>query len=736
MQRFNIKEYLLATAVFLSTIGIITKKVFLFTSPRVFYVIFLISFIILISLLFKKHTNFIKNILILTLPTEIILLIANNITHKLHWVFDVLTGAWLLLFVFIIIRRWHTKHKVPITPVKKYTPAAILFLAIIIVIHFGFGFYHLGKAAYVDERLWTYSNEKRIEKYWNNILEMDWKNTRPSDKPGVSLAFISGPSLLFVTPSDFKKQISDKADFEHMLFTMRLPILIFSTLILLLFYHILSTLFNTKIGFLSVAFIGLSPLLIGVSRIINPDALSWIFIPLTLMSYFTYLKTRDVRWTYATGFLLGLGLLTKYITNLLFPFFFILLFTYPFFFTYNKDQLRSYLRTTLSHLGIATLISFVTFYIFYPGTWVKMDRLLIGTIWSQPFEPVWHIFVIFIIAVMIDYFFNQSSILLWITSLFCRAKKAFIFIVPAIFIIALTSVFYYTYRSTYNIDFESTLLSPKTSFGVNGATTILDAFVTSFYPLVFGIIPIALLGTFFALFVIFKKQTGNAQIHRGVIWNILLFIIIFYIGSLFSQTIPTVRYQIILYPLILIVSGYGLYYLLTMLFKKTTLATYTLLVIIVVCSSYILYDLKPFYFTYNSSLLSKEHLINPKDMGDGNYEVAQYLNTLPNAQELNIWSDKRGVCTFFVGNCVSVIRKSDFIDKGPYYDYFVISKGRETRTINLSRGYSQMRKDYPVRLDLLYTDDPETVFELNPGNRNINYIRVIPEENIHVWRGE
>ena len=64
-------------------------------------------------------------------------------------------------------------------------------LTVIIATHLFFGLYRLGKAAYVDERLWTYSKEKRIEKYWKNIKEHDWKHTRPSDKPGITLAIIS-----------------------------------------------------------------------------------------------------------------------------------------------------------------------------------------------------------------------------------------------------------------------------------------------------------------------------------------------------------------------------------------------------------------------------------------------------------------------------------------------------------------------------------------------------------------
>ncbi len=738
LKRYSALEYLSALFLFIGTIGIIVCKVYLFTSPRVFYLVFLIAFITLTIFLFKKRTNFIKNILILTFPTIITLLIVNNLTHKLHWFFDIATGVWLLFFSYIIIRKYAQKHTQN-NPKEKiinklYTKITVSFLAIIILLHFGFGFYQLGKAAYVDERLWTYSNEKRIEKYWKNIGELDWKNTRPSDKPGVTLAFLSGPSLIFVTPSDFKDKIIDKSEFESMLFTMRLPILIFSTLALIFFYNVLGNLFNSKIGLLSTAFIGLSPLLLGVSRIINPDALSWIFIPLTLITYFTFLKTKNIKWVYATGVLLGFGLLTKYITNLLFPFFLLTLITFPFFYDHTKKELLNYLRFTLSSIGIITLISVMTFYILYPGTWIKMDRLLLGTIWSQPFAPIWHFFVIFIIALMLDYFFNQSSILLWIAFQLQKLKKIFIYLIPILFFATTVLAIYYTYIPSQPINFEQILLSPKTSINWDGNTTIPEAFITSFYPLIFGISPIALFGLFFALFFVLKNKTEANLVYKNVVWHLLFFIIIFYAGSLFSTTIPTARYQIILYPLILIVSAYGWYYLHSTICKNKV-SFFFIIGIVLFFGTYSLFTIKPFYFSYNSPLLPNDQLISPKDMGDGNYQVAQYLNSLPNATQLNIWSDKRGVCTFFIGKCVSVIRKDDFIKNGPDYDYFVISKGREARTVDLSRGYSQMREDYPVRLDLLYTANPQTIYELNPGNRSVNYIKVIPKENTRIWRG-
>jgi hypothetical protein len=366
-----------------------------------------------------------------------------------------------------------------------------------------------------------------------------------------------------------------------------------------------------------------------------------------------------------------------------------------------------------------------------------MDRLLLGTIWSQPFEPVWKIFALFIIVVIIDYFFNKSLILLWIAFQLQKLKKFFIVLIPILFFIATILVIYYTYNISQPINFEQILLSPKTSLSLNwnGNTTMPKAFIVSFYPLIFGISPIVFLGLFFTFFFLLKEKNKTNLIQKNATWHLLLFIIIFYTGSIFSTTIPTVRYQIILYPLIFITSAYGWHYLYSSICKNKK-SFYFIIIVILICGIYSLFTIKPFYFSYNSPLLPKNHLISPKDMGDGNYEMAQYLNSLPNAKNLNIWSDKRGVCTFFVGKCVNVIRKADFIKNGPHYDYFVISKGREKRTVDLSRGYSQMRPDYPVRLDLLYTANPQPVYELHPCNRDANYIRVIPKQNTKIWRGK
>jgi 4-amino-4-deoxy-L-arabinose transferase-like glycosyltransferase len=634
---------------------------------------------------------------------------------------------------------------------KKGVIFTLLILLILFFIHLFFGLYHLGKAAYVDERLWTYSKQKRIEKYWNNILEHDWKNTRPSDKPGITLALISGPSLLFTTPSSFMHHTTDKDAFARMLFIMRLPLLLISSLSIFLFYYVIRELFNKKIALLSAVLLGLSPILLGMSRIVNPDALTWIFMPIALYSYLSYQKNTSRKMLYLTGFFLGLGLLTKYIANLLFPFFILLIIVQLLFKQKTRKEIQTYLRKSFLDLGAITLLSLATFTILYPGVWVVPNRLLKGTILSQPFAPIWQYFVGIILLIYLDLFFNKSKVLTWFAQQLYKIRFIIINSLPIVFLILLCSMIYYVYAPIQLIDFQTILFSPKTSLKHIGNLSIWQGLITSFYIPIFSTNILVLLGVFASIFLILReslkiKKNTSFSSNIYTLWSLMLFILIFYSSSIFNKILPVMRYQIILFPIFLTIAAIGWYYLLKYFLKKfkntpqnnfkikTDLSVYIFAIAMIILLTNTLYSLKPFYFSYNNFMLPKKHLVNPKDMGDGSYEAAQYLNSLPNAENLIIWSDRRGVCSFFVGKkCNRFVKKTDFLKDGPYYDYFVISKSRERKVTKMSRYYQQAGPTYPLKLDLLYSSD-EIVFEVNPGNRPENYIRVLPGNKVPVWQ--
>lgn len=744
MHKKIILKYLASLILFLSSCGISTYKIPLLIDwnfnvfpLQIFYILF---FFALIKLIFNFY-DAITKLLIHTLPTEIVLILVITLTdafqtHVLHWLFTALASWWMLLLTIHVIHLYTIKHTKKNSAKKfiKRRKSLLIFsvLGTVIITHFIFGIYHLNKSAYVDERLWTYSDTKRIEKYWANVIEMDWYNTRPSDKPGISLTFISGPSLLFTTPSELKKANNPSLEkLMRMLFIMRLPLLIFSTIILFVFYHVIKTTFDIKTGLIAVVFIGLSPILLGASRLINPDALSWSIIPLTILSFFAYHKTKKIQWLYFTGFLLGWSLLTKYIANILFLFFLLFSFTrFLFYEKFNRELLGKKIREQLSSLFIISLISILTFYVFYPGAWVKPERLLLGTIWSQPFIPIWKYFTIFVIFLTIDYFINKSIITIWIVKLLHTLRKFIIPIIPIIFFLSILIAFYSSYFLQNFIDFESILSSPKTSIREGGLLLNFKALITSFYILIFGISPIAIGGIFFTVKFLLQHYSQkhksviplSSNLNILVVWHLLLFIIFFYVTSIFSTTVPIVRYQIIIYPLMFVIISWGWKQLFN---KKNTTLFHIFIIITITTSSISLYLLRPYYFNYNSMLLPKKQLINVKDMGDGIYEAAVFLNTLPNAKKLNIWSDRKIICSLFIGECTNVTKLKKFIEAGPNYDYYVISSGHKHKTTQLITQHLNTNSSYPLRLDRLYTENYPTIFKLFPGNRINQYIKII-----------
>jgi hypothetical protein len=99
-------------------------------------------------------------------------------------------------------------------------------------------------------------------------------------------------------------------------------------------------------------------------------------------------------------------------------------------------------------------------------------------------------------------------------------------------------------------------------------------------------------------------------------------------------------------------------------------------------------------------LLPQDFATDVKDMGAGSYEAAEYLNHLPEAKQTAIWTDKSGVCKFYVGPCYDGLEFRKLSEL--HIKYLVLSSGRASRT---SRFYERDAvKKYPdvIRLDNFY----------------------------------
>jgi len=246
----------------------------------------------------------------------------------------------------------------------------LIILVVSVLIFYAFGVYRLAKFETADEHYWI---QERIPQYWDAVSNGKWKKTLINDKPGVTLAFISGIGMIFENhPASYAKleghvNIYDPANTERLNLIFRLPLLIFSGLFCLYFFWIIKKITqNQWLALWFSIFILLSPILLGISRIINPDSLLWIFSTAAIFSFIAYLKLQEKKFIVYSALLLGFSLLSKHIASILFPFLFVLILFYILQNFKNwseknnaqKKYLASFPRLLVDHCRIAIYFFF------------------------------------------------------------------------------------------------------------------------------------------------------------------------------------------------------------------------------------------------------------------------------------------------------------------------------------------------------------------------------------------
>ena len=602
-------------------------------------------------------------------------------------------------------------------PFKKYVAPAII--VIVLLVNLTLGLARLGNYSSVDEPYWTYG---RITKFWNGIKAHNWKTTSVNDKPGITVAILSGAGLATIDPMPYKslrgdvKTDAELRDINTINFAFRLPIYLFCVLLLPFFYILLRKLFNQTTALIGFTLIGLSPIILGISLIINPDSLLWIFLPLSFLSYLVFQRTESKKYLYWSGFLLGLALLTKYVANILYIFFFFLPFL-EYILVEKKPELRPYLKKSLRQYAILIGISMATYFILYPATWVNPKILLDGTFLSQAFRSTWPLFVGLALFIVADILFFKDRLTKWTLDFLSTYRHLLVQAISTIFLMGIIFTLLNTYTGMRLFDTAATLASPKGE----GASLLLyaDKITADIYSLIFGISPIALLGLVAALLLVTKKKWLDSY-EAKIVFFFSLFILFYYLASTVNSVVATVRYQIVLYPFAFIISAIGLSYILSLKKVSRHLPSLAGVALVIVLSVWSLLSVRPFYFAYTSALLPEQYFVNLKDMGDGSYEAAEYLNNLPNPEKLTVWSDKGAVCAVFKGKCIIGFTNKRI--KGVTFDYVVVSSGRKSRTLKLSGSANKIidfKKAY---------DTNETVFTITIGDRPNNFVKVIKKD--------
>ena len=699
----------------------------IFDNIKIHYLIYIVC---IIGLFWTWH-KFLKNKplfelikiwLITFLPTEIVFIFGLYILHsetKTHFIFYFLTGFYLVIAALFFVEKNNNFKPAPKISIKKWLKKqgfATLLLLFLSISTFGyFGVKDLADYAGVDEPLWTFD---RIPYFWKNVGEMDWKNTSISDKPGITVVEITGISLLFNNPLEYAvlENFNPQKDIRLMNLAFRLPLVIFSLLSLVFFYIFIERLLSKRIALFSTIFIGTSPILIGINRIINPDAILWVFTSLSVLAYLIFLKKETRRWLYWAGFLLGLSILTKYVANILYVFFFGLIFL-EYLFQKKPLPVSQYLKKASARFLSVTFISLITFFLLFPETWVDLKKIFTGTLLSQAFVAIAPLFVLLIGFLLFDNFQNKSRLTRPLFAFFYKYRFYFKFSFIGIFSLFAIFTFLNTYLQMQWVDFEAILSSPKTSYKLN---SIWSIFSVNFYPLLFTSLPIVILGLMVAVFKSFTEKKDEGMKNK-IIFYFIVFILLYYFATTFNGVVSIIRYQIILYPLLFIISAIGI----DALFKKWKFPFCFGLtsIILLFCGFFALLSAKPHFLGYASFLLPNKYIVDIKDMGDGSYEASQYLNSLPNAKSLFIWTDKKGVCYFFVGRCDSFYDPLSF-EKSPSIDYFVISTSRKNKITTETRS----KTDIPYDFEKIY-NSKESQYSLFIGNRESNYVKVLKADN-------
>src|SRR3990167_7400378 len=576
-------------------------------------------------------------ILLIWLPASIILAYGLSESRNFHYVFKLALGGYVLLTGILLSAFFIEKERAEkVSDTEALTCQGwfraqglptLLLIVFVTGLFFAFGLSRLTQYAAVDEPLWF---DGRIAKYWKNIGERDWKGTSISDKPGITVALAAGPGTLFKSTKEYKtlhyqgEVFNLKNDVESYYFAFRFPLLLFVTLMLPLFYFFLERLLGRRHALFSFIFIALSPVLIGMTKIINPDSLLWVFAPLSLLSYLIFLKRGTFRYLIFCGILLGLALLTKYVANILFVFFLGLIFLE---YLYHPKQalipFTLYLKKSLKHFILLTFVALATFYSLFPAVWIKPSKLLTSTLLSQAFEKVAPLFLILIALILIDQWINKSRMTSIILGLLQKLKHFLALIINGVFFIAVFFTLFNTWRGMTPYDFMDLLASPKS---IMGKSDFMGAYLTNFYPLLFGIPPLVFFFLLLAPLFFFKKYFVESIALRTSFY-LIVFILLYYLGTTVNHVGAIVRYQIIIFPLAAIIAGITLEHSLMAIREKLSIKAMPTPVF--VASLIILFGglslfTTPFPLSYASTMLSAKYSIDVKDMGAGSYEAAEF----------------------------------------------------------------------------------------------------------------
>jgi 4-amino-4-deoxy-L-arabinose transferase-like glycosyltransferase len=464
-------------------------------------------------------------------------------------------------------------------------------LGISLVIYFIFAFNHLTKFISADEHFWLpNSGAERIQNYWEAIAKRKWKDTRINDKPGITLAYTSGLALLFEkNPKDqfiYSKgpvDIYNPQKTEEINFWYRLPIVLISGLSFLFFFWIVRKITDSDwIALFSAVGMLSSPILLGMSQIVNPDSLFWIFGAACLLSFYAYLQKGGWKFSILAGIFLGLSLASKYVSVIFFPFFFLMMLAYYFFEfeNFKKDGLISFskrvAKNSLAYVGILAG-GMLLFALMMPASFVEPKYFYAGTIGFPGMKMIFWLIMFLNLVVMSDAFFLKSKGLNFVFEKISFLRRYLPKIIYAILAASFLFVLFNWLTRNALLDLSTISFDTKRKDAFS-ELPIFSRYIMQFVALTFSLTPVAL----FSMLFLWIKGVFTEIRHRTLVFLLSVFYLIFYAAVVEQGLLVTVRYSIILFPFSMILVAIAIDELLSLKKGKETMkavAAYLLFIV-------------------------------------------------------------------------------------------------------------------------------------------------------------
>lgn len=598
--------------------------------------------------------------------------------------------------------------------------------ALVLALYALFGSLHLTQFVTADEHYWLY---ERVPKYWNAWGDWELRKTFINDKPGVTLALVTGPALLVLPDtSDHCVEQDNRLydcrveDTPRLLLAFRLPILIANGLILVYLFFLLTRLFGPWVALFASIFTALSPILIGMTQIVNPDALLWSTSAAALLSYLAVLKSGQRRDIIMTILFTTLALLSKYTALILFPTFALaalIRFLAAPIGVSTDDLSRSLKADMLRLISIAAASAFFVL-IFVPAFLLdrKYSAEYLATVPNK--EVLLFIFAPLVLIFLGDIFFFRSRLLLFCRSVvqriipFLRSIALF----GLLLILAVIAARYlFPSWGIYAIPFDIKDLTDARYH--SSIPNVFEAFFLEWNAILFSLPPILLASlALLALFGLRKRFPTDAP----TIILLALFAFGFTLILIHSNILATARYAIMLFPVLAALGAFGLAEVARLGADQGREWRPAIAVFAITASMLSLVAIHPFYANYANVLLPKKALVADA-WGYGGYEAAAYLNALPNAAELTVWSDYYGVCEFFVGKCLTAYT---FNGNEIQPDYYVLTRRGEARYMSRFERWERLSGLTAHRYYRQIAIPPAWSLEID--GRSGNYVKVFKVE--------